>query len=582
MSVFTPRRETVTVPQGANSFSVVISSSGPATLVGVFAVTGITIQSKGPRGVAGVTYMLDSRVPDSRDIVWGKSGTRPTMATALHLDAGDEEPPVFIINDDDIKAHADWITGIRALPTVVPGETLELQWSEVYCAGIGGSFPIVYERLPAGVHRFEVEELSLTGVPLGAITTVAVKVPRPYWQSIWFWAAGLSVTAILSALGTRLSHISLLSAFAQSGSPNQEVSAHFGQITAMSRELIGALSETVWMLNPKNNELEALVDFLCRLVSELCRLAEIRCRIDALSVIGNVPVSHKFRHNVSLAVKEIVNNALKHSFATEIKMSIQVEGKLLKITVADNGVGITREPGKTSLGLDSISQRMASIRGKCDITPIENDGLRISLEAPITCLCAVSSAEEALVRVPKYQPDVVLMDINLPGISGIDCIRELKSKLPRLEVVMLTAYEEEDNIFRALKEGASGYLLKSSTPDISTRRSPISWTSLWKRFAPTSSASARNSMCAARWRRLSSIGREATRFSRGRSPDDGMLSPLCGPPAEVKKSSELMDFLRIDYGAADRGGRRSRFFYAGIIFSGTAPGSRFPIIKCRA
>lgn len=419
MSVFTPRRETVTVPEGANSFSVVISSAGPATLVGVFAVTGITIQSKGQRGVAGVTYMLDSRVPDSRGIVWGKSGTHPTMATALHLDAGDEKPTVFIINDDDIKAHADWITGIRALPTVVPGETLELQWSEVYCAGTGGSFPIVYERLPAGVHRFEVEELSLTGVPLGAITTVAVKVPRPYWQSIWFWAACLSVLAILSTLGgrylirkkitrhlekaqliaderlriardlhddlgTRLSHISLLSAFAQSGSPNQEVSAHFGQITAMSRELIGALAETVWMLNPKNNELEALVDFLCRLVSELCRLAEIRCRIDALSVIGNVPVSHEFRHNVSLAVKEIVNNALKHSFATEIKMSIQVEGKLLKITVADNGVGITREPGKTSLGLDSISQRMASIRGKCDITPIENDGLRISLEAPIT------------------------------------------------------------------------------------------------------------------------------------------------------------------------------------------------------
>lgn len=83
----------------------------------------------------------------------------------------------------------------------------------------------------------------------------------------------------------------------------------------------------------------------------------------------------------------------------------------------------------------------------------------------ITCLCAVSSAEEALDKIPAYQPDVALMDINLPGISGIDCIRELKKKLPRLEIVMLTAYEEEDNIFRALKEGASGYLLKSSTPE---------------------------------------------------------------------------------------------------------------------
>lgn len=113
----------------------------------------------------------------------------------------------------------------------------------------------------------------------------------------------------------------------------------------------------------------------------------------------------------------------------------------------------------------------ATLSSKKSVVIVEDDArlqehLMMILNTPddITCLCAVSSAEEALVKVPKYQPDVVLMDINLPGISGIDCIRELKSKLPRLEVVMLTAYEEEDNIFRALKEGASGYLLKSSTP----------------------------------------------------------------------------------------------------------------------
>lgn len=83
----------------------------------------------------------------------------------------------------------------------------------------------------------------------------------------------------------------------------------------------------------------------------------------------------------------------------------------------------------------------------------------------IRCLYAVSSAEDALKRMPAEPPDVVLMDINLPGISGIDCIRELKRRLPAVEIVMLTAYEEADNIFRSLKEGASGYLLKTSTPD---------------------------------------------------------------------------------------------------------------------
>ena len=416
-SVFISRRETVRVPLDADRISVVISSAGPPTLVGVFAVSGITIQSKVDGGASGAVYLKDSRVPNHREAVWGRSGTHPTMATEFHLDDGDEKSPIFVINDDDIRAHADWITGIRALPMVVPGETLELQWSETYSSSVGGPFSIVYERLPVGIHRFEVEELSIAGVPLGVITQVKVTVPRPYWESVWFWTACVAIIALLSTLGgrylirkkidrhleraqlisderlriardlhddlgTRLSHISLLSAFAHSGSPNHEDRSNFEQITSMSRELIGALSETVWMLNPNNNQLEALVDFLCRLVSELCRLAEIRCRIDALSVTEDVSISHEFRHNISLAVKEVVNNALKHSHATETTMTIRVEGKLLIITVTDNGIGMTQSTSRHGLGLDSITQRMGSIRGKCDIQPLDSGGLKVTLEAP--------------------------------------------------------------------------------------------------------------------------------------------------------------------------------------------------------
>lgn len=417
-SVYTPRREIVTVPKQAESFAVAMSSAGPAALVGVFAVSGITIRGTGEGGAPSVTYMKDSRFLNPKSSTWGRSGTHPSMATGVQMEKGDTGSPVFVIRDDDIKAHADWVTG-RPLPRVVPGETLEIEWKETYCTGLGGSFSAVYERLPAGTYRFAVEELSIEGVPLKSKTVVVVNVPTPYWQSVWFWAGCVSVIAVLTAicgryliqrkinrhlqqaqliaderlriardlhddLGTRLSHISLLGSYAESNSLDQEARASFGQITAMSRELISALSETVWMLNPKNNELEALVDFLCRLVSELCRLAQIRCRIDAMSVTENVPLSHEFRHNVSLAVKEIVNNALKHSFATEIKMTVQVEGKLLRITVADNGIGITPDSGKAGLGLTNITQRMAAIRGKCDIEPLENDGLKISLEAPIT------------------------------------------------------------------------------------------------------------------------------------------------------------------------------------------------------
>lgn len=101
-----------------------------------------------------------------------------------------------------------------------------------------------------------------------------------------------------------------------------------------------------------------------------------------------------------------------------------------------------------------------------DNYPLQQHLLKVlDLPQDIDCLGAFSSAEEALKKIHKYRPDVLLLDVNLPGISGIDCIRDLKEKLPNMEVVILTAYEEEDNIFRALKEGASGYLLKTSTPD---------------------------------------------------------------------------------------------------------------------
>lgn len=89
----------------------------------------------------------------------------------------------------------------------------------------------------------------------------------------------------------------------------------------------------------------------------------------------------------------------------------------------------------------------------------------LAIPTDIECMFSVSSGEEALKKIPTARPDVVLMDINLPGISGIDCIRKLKDALPSMEIVILTAQDDEDNIFRALKEGASGYLLKSSKPD---------------------------------------------------------------------------------------------------------------------
>jgi DNA-binding NarL/FixJ family response regulator len=78
------------------------------------------------------------------------------------------------------------------------------------------------------------------------------------------------------------------------------------------------------------------------------------------------------------------------------------------------------------------------------------------------CVSVHASAEEALQAIPKQNPDVALVDINLPGMSGIACVAKLKNVLPQLPILMLTTYEESELIFNSLRAGATGYLLKKT------------------------------------------------------------------------------------------------------------------------
>ena len=80
-----------------------------------------------------------------------------------------------------------------------------------------------------------------------------------------------------------------------------------------------------------------------------------------------------------------------------------------------------------------------------------------------TCVCACTTGEEALKQIPKSRPQIVLMDIQLPNISGIECTTQLKQQLPELQIIMVTVYEDTDRIFKALRAGACGYLLKDAS-----------------------------------------------------------------------------------------------------------------------
>ena len=135
------------------------------------------------------------------------------------------------------------------------------------------------------------------------------------------------------------------------------------------------------------------------------------------------------------------------------------------------------------------SRTSTSQETKKNVIIVEDDrGLReqfmeILESAPdINCIGAYNSAEAALPQILAKKPDITLMDIKLPGMSGIQCVAEIKKVLPAMQIIMVTIYEDSERIFRALKAGANGYLVKSSPPeqllaairDVSTGGAPMS------------------------------------------------------------------------------------------------------------
>jgi DNA-binding NarL/FixJ family response regulator len=89
---------------------------------------------------------------------------------------------------------------------------------------------------------------------------------------------------------------------------------------------------------------------------------------------------------------------------------------------------------------------------------------RIRGNASFRMMQSCGSAEAALAELPRLKPDVVLMDINLPGMDGVECVRQLKAKLPGTTFLMLTVYEDNNRLFKSLIAGASGYMLKRTPP----------------------------------------------------------------------------------------------------------------------
>jgi signal transduction histidine kinase len=422
-SLLTHRRETVVVPPQASRIWVVISSAGGPTTVGIYVVDNLVVSRIRPSGGSEVLLRSpfdstqkeypENYQPDG----WIHDGTHPSMAKVVEV-GKDPASMAFAILDNDPFSHAEWHNIMAFAPTVTPGDHLVIEWNEMYSIGIGDVGTAYYSSLPFGTYQFHVEETSAIGTPTGIEAQLTVIVPEPFWKKRWFSGAiGFIVVLIVMAfwrylawqrtrqevlelknqraleqerlriahdihddLGARVTQISLLSAMAHGNlSLPEKARMDFDRITQMSRELISALYETVWAVNPENDNLDALANYLCQMLNQMCEQAQLGCRLDVQDLPKHIQVSSQIRHNITLAVKESLNNVIKHAKAKEVTVRITFEDMFLNILIQDNGCGFSADDNIAGNGLKNIRLRLESIGGSTFIESQPGKGTKVSL-----------------------------------------------------------------------------------------------------------------------------------------------------------------------------------------------------------
>jgi signal transduction histidine kinase len=157
----------------------------------------------------------------------------------------------------------------------------------------------------------------------------------------------------------------------------------FERISKMSRELVSALYETVWAVDPENDNLDELGNYLCQIVNQLCEQAQFRCRFYMVDLPGDVQVSSQTRHNISMAVQEAVHNVIKHAGVAEVTIDIKFTNDMLAITVRDDGSGFMPVGDSGGNGLINMKKRLSDIGGSCIIESQLGKGTTIQMSVKI-------------------------------------------------------------------------------------------------------------------------------------------------------------------------------------------------------
>jgi signal transduction histidine kinase len=297
-------------------------------------------------------------------------------------------------------------------------EGVDAEWVDT-----GGQREASYNQLAHGTYTFRVQACNREGVWNQAGDLLTFTVRPHFWQTGWFTglflvtfggAVGWTVRYALRRrhqrqlklvqqlhalerertriardihddLGGSLTEIGYLGALAVRDSQSlAEAREQLGRIMDRTRELARRLDETVWAVNPKNDSLSHLATYLCHFAREFLEPTGIRCRLDVAPNLPEVTLTTEVRHSVFLVVKEALNNSVKHSAATELRLRLAVSDGEMTIEVSDNGRGFVAEARQEAGdGLRNMAARMEEIGGQFQLRSLPAQGTTVCLHLPL-------------------------------------------------------------------------------------------------------------------------------------------------------------------------------------------------------
>jgi signal transduction histidine kinase/ligand-binding sensor domain-containing protein len=282
-----------------------------------------------------------------------------------------------------------------------------------------------YEALPPGAYRFQVKACNEDGVWNETGASLAVTILPFFWQTASFRAlASLVLLGLVAGavyfvstqklhrqvvrlrqeqalenerariardihdqVGANLTQLALLGEMVEADKDDPaEAQEHAHQISQTARETTRALDEIVWTVNPSNDTLDGLVNYICKHAQDYFAVAGVRYRLDVPSDLPRTPISPEARHNVFLAAKEAVTNVVKHARASEAAIRLRLDPAGFTLDIEDNGRGpgnLDDKAKQTRNGLRNMRKRMEDVGGRFDIAPGTHGGTRVTLTVPL-------------------------------------------------------------------------------------------------------------------------------------------------------------------------------------------------------